>query len=269
MPEPLGLVNALAQQQVDVLQQERRAILWRDLALRPAGYDVRGLGEQPRVAQDAAPDKHARQSRPPQRRDNVLGLEQVAAPVHRNRNGVGYPLDQIPVGAAAVRLRGGAAMHRHRRRAGQLHQPRHHRRVDVILVPPGAHLHGHGNPDGLRHRRHDGRGQLGLAHQAAPGIVPGDLGHGTAHVDVHVVGAQALDDPRGPRHVVGVAAEDLHGNRTLFFGVLGVLEGAIDASGHRLRADHLGDDKAAPALALHQAAKRGVGHARHGRENER
>jgi hypothetical protein len=56
---------------------------------------------------------------------------------------------------------------------------------------------------------------------------------------------------------------------TLLLGVLGVLERPIDAADEPLRADHFGHDESAAAAALHQAAKRRVGHARHRGEPER
>ena len=109
----------------------------------------------------------------------------------------------------------------------------------------------------------------GLAHQAAAGVVLRDLRHRAAHVDVDDVGAHAFDDARGFGHLVGIAAEDLDRDRPLFFGVLGVLERAIDAADEPFAAHHLGDDEAAAAVALDQAAERRVGHARHRRDDER
>ncbi len=109
----------------------------------------------------------------------------------------------------------------------------------------------------------------GLAHQAAAGVVLGDLRHRAAHVDVDDVGAHLLDDARGFGHLGGLAAEDLDRDGPLFLGVLGVLERAIDAAHQALAADHLGHDQTATALALHQAAKRRVGHARHRRDDKR
>ena len=76
---------------------------------------------------------------------------------------------------------------------------------------------------------------LRLAHQAAAGVVLRNLRHRAAHVDVDDVGAHALDDLRGVRHLLGIAAEDLNRDRPLFLGVLGVLERAIDAANEPLR----------------------------------
>ena len=149
------------------------------------------------------------------------------------------------------------------------HAPGELRRVDLAVVPPGAHLHGHRDLHGLRHRGDDRLRVLGLAHQAAAGVVLRDFRHRAAHVDVDDVGAHAFDDLRGIGHLLRIAAEDLDRDGTLFLGVLGVLERAIDPAHESLGAHHLGDDQAAPAAALHQAAEGGIRHARHGGERER
>ena len=67
---------------------------------------------------------------------------------------------------------------------------------------------------------------------------------------------------------VRIAAEDLNRDRPLFFGVLGVLERAIDPAHESFGADHLGDDEPAAALALHETAERRVGHAGHRRQRD-
>ena len=108
----------------------------------------------------------------------------------------------------------------------------------------------------------------GLAHQAAPGVVLRDLGDRTSHVDVDDVGAHAFDDLGGGRHLLGIAAEDLDRDGTLFLGVLRILEGPIDAADEPFRRHHLGDDQTAAAVALDEAAERRVGHAGHRRDDE-
>ena len=108
-----------------------------------------------------------------------------------------------------------------------------------------------------------------LAHEAAAGVVLGDLGYRTAHVDVDDVGAHAFDDLRGLGHLLRIAAEDLNRDRPLFLRVLGVLQRAIDAADQPLGADHLGHDQTAAAMPLDEAAERRVGHPRHRRYGER
>ena len=114
----------------------------------------------------------------------------------------------------------------------------------------------------------DRGGMARVAHQRAAGVVLRDLRHRAAHVDVDDVGAHALDDAGSISHLCGIAAEDLDGDRPFFLGVLGVLERAVDAPDEPFGADHLGDDQTAAPLALHQAAKRGVGHAGHRRDTD-
>ena len=185
------------------------------------------------------------------------------------RHAGGDAADQIPVRDSRIALRRRAAVHRHRRGAGLFHPPGQIRRVDLGRVPAGPHLHRHRNPHRPGHRTDDARGVLRLAHQAAAGVVLGDLRHRAAHVDVDDVGAHALDDLRRGGHLVGIAAEDLDRDRPLLFGVSGVLERAVDAAHQTLGADHLGHDEPASALALDEAAERSVGHARHRGERER
>jgi len=108
-----------------------------------------------------------------------------------------------------------------------------------------------------------------LAHQAAAGVVLRDLRHRASHVDVHDVGAHALDDLRGRRHLLGIAAEYLDRDRTLFLGVFGVFERPVDPAYEALGAHHLRDDEAAAPVTLHEAAERRVRHAGHGRDGER
>src|SRR5262249_38239631 len=131
-----------------------------------------------------------------------------------------------------------------------------------------AHLHCDRNLHRPGHGPYDARGMLGLSHQAAAGVVLRYLRHRASHVDVDDVGAHAFDDLRGGRHLLGIAPKDLNGNWTLLVRVLGVLERAVDAAQQALRADHLGDDEAAAAVALHETAECRVGHARHRRDGE-
>ena len=108
-----------------------------------------------------------------------------------------------------------------------------------------------------------------LAHQAAAGVVLGDLRHRAAHVHVDDVGAHAFDDLRRRSHLLGIAAEDLDGNRPLFFRVLGVFERPVDSAHEAFGAHHLGDHEPAPAVPLDEAAERRVGHAGHRGDGKR
>ena len=108
-----------------------------------------------------------------------------------------------------------------------------------------------------------------LPHQAAAGVVLGDLRDRATHVDVDDVGAELLDDLRRVGHLLGIAAEDLDRDGPLFLGVLRVLERPVDAAHQAFGAHHLAHDEPASALPLDEAAERRVRHARHGRDGER
>ena len=201
--------------------------------------------------------------------DDVFGLDAVAGSEHRNRDRPRDLGDEVPIGKAAVALLRGAAVNRDRLRARVLDAPRQL----AAFTSPSSHP--------LRILTVTGiftafdiaamivGGMRRLAHQAAAGVVLRDLRHRAAHVDVDDVGAHLLDDARGFGHLRGLAAEDLNRDGTLFLGVFGVLERAIDAANQAFAADHFGHHEPAAALALHQAAKRGVGHARHRRDDKR
>ena len=193
----------------------------------------------------------------------MLRLDAVSAAEHRDRELVGNPRHEIPVGPAAVALRRRPPMDGDGGRTRVLDHLRQGRRVYLGIVPAGPHLHRHRNFHRFGHRgNHRGRVRR-LAHQAAAGMVLRNLGHRTAHVDVHDVGAHAFDDLRRRRHLVGISAEDLDRDGPLRLCVLGVLERSIDPANEPLRAHHLGDDEAAAAVAFDETAKRRVGHAGH------
>jgi hypothetical protein len=158
---------------------------------------------------------------------------------------------------------------RDRRRARVLDHLRERRGVPLLVVPPRAHLDGHRNPHRLRHRRNHRGSVIRFAHQAAAGVVLGDLGHGASHVHIDDVGAHSLHNLRRGCHLVGLAPENLNRNRSLFFGVLRVLERSIDPANEALRTHHLGDDETAAAVTLDQTAECRVGHSRHRGDGKR
>ena len=149
-----------------------------------------------------------------------------------------------------VGLRCRPAMHGDGGGAGVFHHLRQIRRVDRSSFHPARIFTVTGILTSLRHRGdHAGRVRR-LAHQAAAGVVLRDFRHRTAHVDVDDIGAHALDNLRRVGHLLGIAAEDLNGDRPLFFGVLGVLERPIDAANQPFGTDHLGHDQPQPPWRL-------------------
>ncbi len=259
---------AIVEQQVDVVVQERGAFFGADHAHGPALEQVLGLRENPRVAQHAPAHEDATHALA-QAFHHLLGLHAVAGAEHRNRDAARDLVHEVPVGRARVRLLGGAAVERDGRRTGLLDPLRHVGGVGLVVVPALAHLHRHRDADCLDHRADDAGGVFRFAHQAAAGMMLGDFRHRAAHVDVHDIGAHALDDARRLGHAIRIAAEDLDGHGPLFLGVLGVLERPVDAAHQPLAAHHLAYDQAAPAVPLHQPAEGRVGHAGHGRDDQR
>ena len=185
------------------------------------------------------------------------------------RRPLGDAGNQPPIRLAGIRLSGRAAVDGDRRGSCVLDHPGEQRGVNRFVIPAGPHFDSHRNSDGLGHRANDARRVLGLAHQAAPGIVFGNLRDRAAHVDVHDVGAHALDDLRGVGHLDRVAAKNLNGYWPLFLGVLGVLERAIDATHEAFGTHHFRHDEAAPAAPFDQPAECRIRHAGHGGQRDR
>ena len=117
--EPGALVLVAVHQQVDVVEQEPRPVGGGDLAHRPAGDQVLGLRQDPRIAQHAAAHEHAAHARAELVHD-LPRLDAVARAEHRNAHAFGHRADEVPVGRAGVGLPGGAAVHGDRRGPGVL-----------------------------------------------------------------------------------------------------------------------------------------------------
>ena len=140
-------------------------------------------------------------------------------------------------------------------------------------VDAGANLAGDGHSAGRAAQRlhHDVAGSLGVFHEGAALALLEDLGHRACHVDVDEgkAVAQALEHGvgRGGK-LLGLAAEELHGNLRL--GITGINEfpGLLATVGQACDRHHLGVAQRAPMLDSHLAVDR-VGHARHGGKHER
>ena len=227
---------------------------------RPAGGKVGSLRENPRIAQHAAADEDAFDAEP-HPVDNLLRFDAVAAAEHRDRQDRrrSAPRDPSPRTRCSSAPPSGRARRRLRRP-----RPR------TIRASVGAFRSSSFQPariltvtgilTALVIAAINRRGVSRLAHQAAAGVVLGDLRHRAAHVDVDDVGAHAFDDLRGRGHLVRIAAENLNRDRPFLFGVFRVLERPVDPAHEPFGADHLGDDETAAAMALDQTTKRRVGH---------
>jgi hypothetical protein len=95
-----------------------------------------------------------------------------------------------------------------------------------------------------------------------------NLRNRASHVDIDDVGAQSFNDLRRIGHLFWVAAKNLNRYGALLLGVLSVFERPINPAYEPFRAHHLGDDKPASAMTLHEAPEGGVRHAGHRRDDE-
>jgi len=138
---------------------------------------------------------------------------------------------------------------------------------DRMLVPAAADLHGQGNLDRRAHGA-DGLGALsGLPHQGGTRPCLRNLGHGAAHVQVDDVRALVRQNAGGLGQVLGLGAQDLHGDGLLLGQVGGDLHRALAVVDQGLGADLLARGQRAAELLADQA-ERGVGNARHGSETD-
>ena len=159
--------------------------------VRPAAR-LGGLGKDPWVAEDASANEDAGHPTAQPGHDGFR-VDAIAAAEHGNAQLTGNPRNQIPVRPTRVALRGRPTVNGHRRGAGILHHLRHKRCVSLFVVPTRPHLDRHGNLDGFGHCRNH-RCRLGrFSHQAATGLVLGNLRDGAAHVDVDDIGPHALE----------------------------------------------------------------------------
>ena len=120
----------------------------------------------------------------------------ITAPKDRYLNTTRNLVDKLPVRHALVGLLRGPTVHGDGGGAGVLHHACHQGCVDRLFVPSRAHLDRDWHPNGVGHRPDDRRCVGGLTHEAAPGVVLGDLADRTPHVDVDNVGAHRLDNLR-------------------------------------------------------------------------
>ena len=172
------------------------------------------------IAQHAAADQHAAHAGLAQALDGLLGLDAVAAAEHRDaararrRWRSGPSRTTRSSDCAAVRpctaIAAAPASSTIRASVGALISSSFHpARIFTVTGIVTAFVIAAMTDCRVR----------GLAHQAAAGVVLRDLRHRAAHVDVHDVGAEPLDDLRGFGHLLGIAAEDLDRDRPLLLGV--------------------------------------------------
>ncbi len=151
--------------------------------------------------------------------------------------------------------------------AGSLRPPRQLRRVDGTVVPAEPHLQRHGHVDRGDGGVDQGDGMIEVAHQRRAGFAIGDVPRRASHVDVDDLGALPGSDPGALRHPMGFAAGELH-HVAADPGCLQPQPRIALARGKRRTGRHLRYDETG-AKPRRQPAERGVGDARHGRQDDR
>ena len=184
----------------------------------PSGKHRPGTRNEPRVAARGAPDHDARGPRLPGHGQRRRRRVDVAVGNHRNRHCAHHRGNVGAVDAPREALRARAAVNRDGRRPGLLGKQGEAHRVFRGLVPPRAHLDGHGHARALervRHGAHDLPGKGRLAHQGRAAGLSADHACRTAEVDVHDFRAERHGGGRGARHLRRVGAEQLHGGKRI------------------------------------------------------
>ena len=183
--------------------------------------------EDPRVAIAAAGHEDALDTRLVQHRDAALGAHDVTRADDGHLHRLGHALHDAPVGRARVELLGCTAVHGDTAGAHIFQTTRELGGNLVGHVDASTNLAGNRHSAGRPAQRlhHNVAGTLRVFHEGAALAFLEDLGHRTCHVDVDEgeTLAQALEHGVSRRgKLLGLAAEELHGNLRL--GVAGVNE---------------------------------------------
>ncbi len=237
---------------------------------RPPGGESRDFGEYPRIAESAATDHHAVACAARKALERLLGSYDVAASYDGDAERVAHAANDVPVCAAAIKLQSCTTVNRDHGRTCALDPFSYVYRIDARVVPTGADLHRHGNSNGFDDGGHHRSQVIRRAEQLSPPAPPHHFRRRTAAVDVDDVGAGLFDHPRSEHHSIEIGTEDLDRDGSL------TREEAEHAEGLRVlpresfcrdELTHQQTDRVAAAVLDH-AAKRGIGHAGHRRENE-
>ena len=250
VPEPTRLVHSFRAEQFDVFEQEPASVLQCDVAGSCARPPDRRPGQGSRVAQNASANEHAvtpLRNRP--RRSP--GSMQSPLPKTGMLQLTGNPRNEIPVRPTRVALRGRPTVNGHRRGAGILH---HLRQRAARFVSSSFHPARILTVTGILtafviaaiDRRRVGR----FAHQAATGLCFAIFGTGQPMLTSTMSAPMPSTICAAAAIFVGIAAEDLNGDRPFFLRVLGVLERPVDPAHESFRAHHLGHDETAAAWRL-------------------
>jgi len=190
------------------------------LTLRLWPERVEALVEDPRATQRPAPDHHRVAARLGHHPACLGHRAHVAVARHREADDLRHLSDDGPRRLAGEALRARAWVHRDGVHALAFGHLGHLDRVEMLVVPAAANLDRERHGERLAQGAQDERGARHIPHERGALALGGDLGHGTAHVEVHDVGAERLAALRGAHQELGVLAQELHGQRALL-GVVG------------------------------------------------
>ena len=232
---------------------------------------VPGLSKDPRSAQRAAPDHHARATCLAHAFGHMVWLGDVAVAddgdaLHRRH----HLADAVPVGLAAEHLAGEAAVHGDRGNAHIFKVARQLRGHEALGIPAQANLgrHGHAAVGVLAHGFHDAACKLHrvthLTQQQRAAVLLGHLVHWAAHVDVDQLGAVVGGPHRGLGQRIAPVAVQLHAA-----GLVEVVGGrkfkrAARTTQQRLTVQQIGACQTHATKFATQNAKRQIAVAGHG-----
>ena len=144
-----------------------------------------GIAEHPRIAVDAARDKHRAGTRVSQMLGSVLGREHIARANHGNLDSVGNLIDDRPIGLARIELRGTTTVQGNCSGARPFEHLGKRSGVAILGIKTLADLHGHGNMRRAHRSLDDSFGQVGRAHKRRALALGNDLASRTGHVDIN------------------------------------------------------------------------------------
>ena len=238
-----GLLPVLACQR-DVAAVDRDALAGRDVPVLAGDR----LTEDPRLDQRPARDHHRRAAARREVIADLVRVEQVAVADDRHRHGGGDLGDGVPVGRMTVPRFARAAVHGDRGRAGVDGRAREIEKVARVGVPAEANLDGDGHLHGRAHRFDDEPYAIRLAAERRAEAHPREVIDRAAEIQIDAVGAARFDERRGPRHLLGPIAGELHAEARLVVGPSNQRELAAAPLLQPARHDHLAHEHARAQL---------------------
>ncbi len=237
-------------------------------SLAPAGREVAGdLPGPPGTALRRAADHHRVGAGGRERGGGILVAADVAVDDDRDRDAVLDGANRRPVGAALVELAARSSVHRDRRTPASCARRASSGALIERSSQPSRILSVTGTRTAPTVASIKRQRMVEIAHQRRARLAAGHVPRRAAHVDVDDGGAGRLGDARALPHPARLAAGELH-HVNAQSPPLGAQPRVRAALGQVLAGGHLRDHQAG-AEAGDAAPKRGVGHARHRRQDDR